>query len=284
METRTNQTVPVSQHTSQISKVKADYSHIQLTQEEIDAALHDAKAKKSAALNMEAYRKRLYSQPVYEQFNYEQLDAYVRKNHSVVNSDDLEGIRAIKAAGKVPYILDEGNREIYETLCQYFTNDPSFELDEKYSLKKGILLRGPIGCGKTSLMEMFMVNTFRPFEVISCRVIADQYSKNGSDALYGFSSLQAAYAHQNFGHKEIGICYDDLGTEEIKKNYGNEVNVMQDIIYKLYDNRNFGYFHSTTNLGSIDIAERYGDRVKSRVFEMFNVISFPASAKDWRVG
>ncbi len=284
METRSAQTQPVSQHINQISKVKADYSHVVLTQEEIDEALHQAKAKKSAAMNMEAYRQRLYATPVYEQFSYEQLDAYIRKNHNVVNADDFEGISKIKEAGNVPYILNEGNTEIYEVLCQYFSNDPSFELGEEYSLKKGILLRGPIGCGKTSLMQMFMVNTFRPFEVISCRVIADQYSKNGSDALYTFAALQPSYAHQNFGHKEIGFCYDDLGTEDNKKNFGNEVNVMQDIIYKLYDIKNFGFFHSTTNLGSADIAEIYGDRIKSRVFEMFNVISFPASAKDWRIG
>lgn len=283
METRTSQTQQVSQHISKHFNVKADYSHITLTQDEIDEALHQAKAKKDAALNMEAYKKRLYAQPVYAQFNYDDLDAYVRKTHHVVDVADTALYNALKAEGKTPYILDKTNREIYEILCQYFSNDPSFELDGIHSLKKGILLRGPIGCGKTTLMRMFCVNTFRPYEVISCRVIADNYSKNGSDALYNFSSLQPAYAHQNFGHKEIGICYDDLGTEEQKKNFGNEVNVMQDIIYKLYDNRLFGQFHCTTNLGSKEIEEIYGPRVKSRVFEMYNVISYPTSAKDWRI-
>lgn len=285
METRTAQTQPVSQHISQISSVKADYSHITLTEEEAAAAIHEAKAKKDASLRMEAYKRKLYEKPIFKQLSYDELDAIIRQKYSVVDvmdKDFSQKVAAFKENRISPYILNDTNRTIYEQLCQYFTNDEGFELSGEHELGKGILLRGPIGCGKTTLMQMFSVNSFRPFDVLSCRVIADSYSKNGSDALYNFAGLQQAYAHQNYGHKEIGLCYDDLGTEEIKKNFGNEVNVMQDIIYKLYDNKNFGFFHCTTNLGSVDIAERYGERVKSRIFEMFNVISYPGEAKDWR--
>jgi hypothetical protein len=285
METRSNQALPIAQHTGQISSVKADYSHIQLTDEEIAAAIHAAKAKKDAELRMEQYKRRLFEKPVYQQLTYDELDAMVREKYSIVDVSDADfATRSLefRKNGITPFILDDNNRTIYEQLCQYFTNDEAFELSGEYKLSKGILLRGPIGCGKTSLMQMFKVNSFRPFEVFSCRVIADNYSKNGPDALYHFSSLQAAYSHQNFGHKEIGICYDDLGTESSKKNFGNEVNVMQDILYKLYDQKNFGFFHCTTNLGSDNIEEIYGDRVISRIYEMYNVISYPSTAKDWR--
>ncbi len=286
METRANEIQPVSQHISKISNVKADYSHITLTEAEEAAAIHEAKAKKDALLRMEAYKRRLYEKPVYKQLSYDELDAIVREKHHVVDVHDqnysamIERYREQKV---LPFILNDTNRTIYEQLCQYFSNDEGFEMSDSLSLQKGILLRGPIGCGKTTLMQMFCVNSFRPYELISVRVIADSYSKNGSDALYNFSSLQRAYAQQNYGHTEIGLCYDDIGTENLKKNFGNEVNVMQDIVYKLYDLKNFSFFHGTTNLGSDGIEEMYGPRVKSRIYEMYNVISFPGTAKDWRI-
>jgi len=40
--------------------------------------------------------------------------------------------------------------------------------------------------------------------------------------------------------------------------------------------------HATTNLAAKEIEELYGKRVRSRLREMFNLISFPAETKDKR--
>jgi DNA replication protein DnaC len=40
--------------------------------------------------------------------------------------------------------------------------------------------------------------------------------------------------------------------------------------------------HITTNLNAAEIEERYGERVRSRMREQFNLISFNSSSKDKR--
>jgi DNA replication protein DnaC len=52
--------------------------------------------------------------------------------------------------------------------------------------------------------------------------------------------------------------------------------------YDLFVNRKM-LTHITTNLSSSEIEELYGERVRSRMREMFNLIAFNESAKDKRV-
>lgn len=244
-------------------KISANYDHIELSDQELAAVIHAAKAAKHVRLETEAYKAKLFQPPVYQQFTFDDLKKFVLSQ----NPD---------------YVIDESNRVIFDLLCMYFSGDPGFEFETGYSLKKGIILFGPVGCGKTRLMKIFALNSFRPYSIVSCRVVADKYSKNGSDALEFFSGMQAVYPQQNFGHMSIGRCFDDLGTEESKKNFGNEVNVMQDIIYRIYNDDTKGNFHLTTNLSSSEIEEYYGTRVRSRCRELFNLISFNAAAPDRR--
>lgn len=249
-----------------IQKISANYDHVILTEEEEKSAIdfgirHFKKAKHDEKVRID-YLNKLNAPPVYSKWDYETL-----KNNVLAKNPH--------------YIIDDGNRAIFEMLCMYFSGDEAFEL-EGMSLKKGIMLFGPIGCGKTSLMKMFAINTFNPFAVVSCRMIADKYSKDGPNALYDYSNLASCYPQQNFGHSELGRCFDDLGTEDSKKNFGNEVNVMQDIIYKIYDNELIGRFHLTTNLNSDEIEQSYGSRIRSRLREMFNVITFDKSSPDRR--
>jgi DNA replication protein DnaC len=79
-------------------------------------------------------------------------------------------------------------------------------------------------------------------------------------------------------------CFDDLGAEQSLKYYGNECNVMGEILLSRYE-----YFvshdmltHITTNLSATEMEDLYGNRVRSRLREMFNLIAFGESAKDKR--
>lgn len=245
-----------------------NYDHIQLDAEEeekvIAAAVYQAKKKKAAILNEIEYAKKINTTKQFFKMDFEKLQEFVRKKHP-------------------NYIIDDNNQEIFETLCMYFSGDPAFELQgEGFSFEKGVMLYGPIGCGKTSLMKMFAVNSFRPFSVVSCRSVADNYATEGSQSLYRYSELQPVFPDLNFGIAEIGRCFDDLGTEDDKKNFGNQVNVMQDVMYKIYDNNLLGQFHLTTNIIGDQIEAQYGARIRSRMREMFNVLSFNESAPDRR--
>lgn len=182
------------------------------------------------------------------------------------------------------FLLDDQNKEIFKLLCYYFTQDSEFE-KAGYSLKKGILLFGNIGCGKTTLMRLFSHNVTNDFVVRSCREVADEYTKTkegGPLALDYFSKLFEVYPHEHYGQKYIGCCFDDLGTEKTKKFFGNEINVMEDILQNRYDKHLIGKTHLTTNLSGEEIEEIYGRRVRSRLREMCNIIAFDEQAFDRR--
>lgn len=241
-----------------------NYDHIELTEEELATAIHQAKGKKAAMMNEIAYARKIREPKQYPKFDFETLQKYVLSKHP-------------------GYVIDDSNREIFETLCLYFSNDPAFELQgDGFSMDKGIMLYGPVGCGKTSLMKMFAINSFKPFAIASCRSVADSYAVEGSPALYRYAALQPVFPEQNFGLSEIGRCFDDLGTEDDKKNFGNQVNVMQDILFKVYDAGLKGNFHLTTNIIGDQIEDQYGARIRSRMREMFNVLIFDETAPDRR--
>lgn len=239
------------------------YNHIELTEEETTEALRGARRLKHIEIEQREYWNKVKQPVEYPRMNSEDLETFLLTN----NSD---------------FVLDEGNSEIFNRLLLYFSGDPIFE--EYGSLKKGILLYGPVGCGKTRIMNMFMQNSFRPFVINPVRKIADEYSEKdgGTYTLNKYSTLCEAYPSQNFGHKFSGRCFDDIGTEEEKKNFGNSLNVVQDVLYKIYDNRLIGNFHGTTNLNPEEIEAAYGYRIRSRMREMFNILKFDNNSPDRR--
>lgn len=245
--------------------------------------IHRAKAAKSARLNEAEYLQKLREPKKYHQFKYDDLKAFVVKNNNIIRYDDLIRLEAAEKAKERYFLIDQHNEDIFEMLCLYFSGDESFEMQgDGFSLDKGIMLFGGVGCGKTTLMKMFSVNSFKPFAINPCRIISDEYAKGGSDSLYKYSELQPVYPHLNYGIANIGRSFDDLGTEDNKSHFGNKVNVMQDIFYKIYENNLIGYFHTTTNITGDEIGEFYGSRIKSRMREMFNVIVFDSNSPDRR--
>jgi energy-coupling factor transporter ATP-binding protein EcfA2 len=169
---------------------------------------------------------------------------------------------------------------IYKLLVHTFQNAVEAE-KQGISLRKGILLTGPVGCGKTSLMTL--LRQFQPPDkrlvVRSCRDISFEFINDGYSVINKFSN-QAFYHEQ-----PIAYCFDDLGTENSLKYFGNECNVMAEILLSRYDlfiSRGM-ITHLTTNLNSSEIEILYGLRVRSRLRELFNLIAFDANANDKRV-
>ena len=143
------------------------------------------------------------------------------------------------------------------------------------------MLSGPVGCGKTSLMRLFntlLLPQFK-YQVRSCRDISYEFNRDGYTVIHKYSS-----GSYNRGLHKL-YCFDDLGTENHLKFYGVECNVMAEILLSRYDQFCLQGLqtHLTTNLTSMDIEEQYGKRVRSRMREMFNLLSFDAGSKDKRV-
>ena len=166
-------------------------------------------------------------------------------------------------------------------LLAYFLNDVNNSQKFNVSLRKGILLSGPVGCGKTSLMTLLPLFLELDDRCIlkSCRDVSFEFINEG------FKVIQR-YGRGSFNnHTPKAYCFDDLGTENNLKYYGNDCNVMAEILLSRYDmfvSRKM-ITHLTTNLNSSEIESIYGIRVRSRMREMFNLISFDKTSKDKRI-
>ena len=147
-------------------------------------------------------------------------------------------------------------------------------------LAKGIMLAGPIGCGKTSIMTLmkFLAVAENKFLFKSCRNISFEFIQDGYEVIHKYST-----GKPNISTAKI-ICFDDLGTENNLKYFGNECNVMAEILlsrYDLFTNKKM-VTHLTTNLVASEIEANYGNRVRSRLREMVNIVAFDKSVRDKR--
>jgi DNA replication protein DnaC len=112
--------------------------------------------------------------------------------------------------------------------------------------------------------------------------IKGKQAESGVKLLWGTSTPRL---HQ----KKAGIiCFDDLGTESNLKYFGNECNVMGEILLSRYDAFTHPELskrlktHLTTNLSASEIEQFYGNRIRSRLRESFNLIAFNNNSKDKR--
>ena len=169
--------------------------------------------------------------------------------------------------------IHKGDKEILLKLCSYFIRDhincKKFGIDPN----KGSLVSGPVGCGKTSLMKLlpFLVPHLRKYLLMPCRNIVFAFNQLGYKTIedYGKSSV---------------FCFDDVGVEPMGRHYGKDCNVIGEILLSRYEL----FLHTplktygTTNLNAAELEERYGERVRSRMRELFNLIAFDQSTPDKR--
>jgi hypothetical protein len=199
--------------------------------------------------------------------------------------DFTQCLASIESIGKKLYhpgfaVIADDYEIIYKLLI-YFLKDSSEAGKHNLSFRKGILLSGPVGCGKTSLMNIirFFQKPEERFILRSCRDVSFEFIQDGYSVIHKYSKL--SFKNDN----PRTWCFDDLGTENNLKYYGNNCNVMAEILLSRYDlfvSRSM-LTHLTTNLNSSEIEELYGTRIRSRLREQFNLIAFSESAKDKRV-
>lgn len=156
------------------------------------------------------------------------------------------------------------------------------QLPELFSAKRGIIIVGEYGCGKTLCMKVCR-QVFRYGRFISTRHIMREFQIIGEEIIenYGRFSFVKGEHNNLLRDKPINYCFDDLGiNDSVKNRYGNTSNVMAEIILDRYDGfLDYGmksYF--TTNKTADQIEELYGDRVRDRLKEMCNLIVMPGNS------
>ncbi len=250
-----------------------NYDHIILSDEEIESitksALREARKKIHFQIENKKYWDKVNAPVEYPKFNHLQTLSHFLRISRELNPK---------------FELNHHNERIINILAKYFSGDESVS-EFGISLRKGIMLVGPVGCGKTSIMKAFAKNTNNPFAFVTARKVAADYTdkKDGGDyVIQKYSALQQAYPQQNFGFDKIGCCFDDIGVEQTQKHFGNERDVIAEVIYSRYDSGLHNKTHFTANMTADDIENTYGSRIRSRLREMCNFIEFDVNTPDFR--
>jgi DNA replication protein DnaC len=264
-----------------LKEVLENYSHITLTDDEILEAMIAGKIKKEEELRIAALREK-------EKANREQ-------SKQLWNFDVIRTFMVGRAKelfqGK--FILDESNDLFFDTLCEYFTESEKFcksatklvdddnVNEDDFSLQKGLLIPGNFGTGKTWMMKLFQKNARQTYWIRTAKEISQAYLNSEDKKIpeeYTTLFKNPINDASVFYQPVSGLCIDDLGSESKKNNFGNIMNVVGDLIESRYEKKFTGlYLHATTNLSAEELKGFYGERVISRMREIFNFIELPGS-------
>lgn len=194
--------------------------------------------------------------------------------------------KAYREEWGVEFMIPHHSRDIYQSLCFYFTGDLRME-DYGLSGRKGLMMYGNVGSGKTVMMDLFARNNVQSYKLVSCEQIEAEYRRGkGTDAtLEKYSQmLYNEYKQAYYGQSYLGYCFDDFGSEKTSVNYGDVRELMYNILTARYNSVpcKGPRTHLTSNLTLEMIAQRYNERLIDRLKQMFNLIEFPSDAPSLR--
>ena len=171
-----------------------------------------------------------------------------------------------------------------EPIIKYFAVDDEFFKCENLvknmnepSFKKGLLIIGKYGNGKTSILRT-LSTMFNHFKMpIRFRTV------NSHDLVTEWESISSQGGRHLFFEKYLCsmLHIDDVKKERKASNYGT-VEIIRDILEKRYDKKlktfitcNYRESDKEGNLKDALIEfSRYGNHIYDRLFEMFNIIEF----------
>jgi DNA replication protein DnaC len=131
--------------------------------------------------------------------------------------------------------------------------------------KKGILMLGAIGVGKSTLFKDEFKGTHKDGRTYNGFVTAH-------DIVKAFNRLginEFMNEFRNVACPKIE-CVDDIGTEIVGNYYGSKLDVIEYLIQEWYSKGYKPCF--TTNLNPSELTQRYGARVFDRLKEMCYIV------------
>jgi DNA replication protein DnaC len=186
-------------------------------------------------------------------------------------------------------IVDEQNKLPIDIFISWATGNEKRMLELGVNPRKGLLLRGNPGSGKSimfrTLRELLKhdeyYHLYRKLTYTTAEAVAKKFIIGGEKELnkYTTDAVRFDYGRPNLSH----VCFDDLGNEEAKKHFGNFKEVMKDVITERYDHFvDHGLISCfTTNLTMDDIESRYDQRVRSRLEQMCNIVGIGSNKEKY---
>ena len=205
-------------------------------------------------------RKLLGQERIQEAKKYEPVQPVYRNAHEAISMpmDSNKWLQGFKTMYRMIWDRDFIEEPEAVNLVQYFN---------KSDMKKGALVMGKPGNGKTTIMQTLsrlLTYTDQPrFDVYYVPVIVNNFSKHGAIAIDECIRRPA--------------CIDDMGAEVSAMHYGLKLNMSQELIEKRYVNNVLT--HYTTNLMPEELREYVGERAYDRLKKQCKLFVFKSDSK-----
>lgn len=194
-------------------------------------------------------------------------------------TDYYEALECIKAIGESRdprFVLDDENRFVYANIAKWVVGDQTAKAQNPEtgdpvpaSLTKGIYIGGNTGSGKSWCLELNAILAEAVRARMKVRGVIEPLKWKNHRA-FDIATYYSRYGEIDpfVGPTIIGI--QDVGSEPAEAVYmGNRNDVIRQLLEQRGDNRH-KITLITSNLTYADIEARYGDRVASRFYGMFN--------------
>lgn len=208
------------------------------------------------------------AKPMTKEWLYREFKQHFLKNERIAFSENEYTIENVKPL--IYYFIGD---------FKNFKNCKNVNQISKPSLKKGLLIIGDYGNGKTTMMKAFE-SALKPTNIIFKGFTANEIVKM-------YEACENPTDKKEFDKKTLrGTRYfDDILTEREASNYGKS-NLFKDIFEERYNKQLRTYITCNYKEGYVgDIQKgleqfgaKYGGRVYDRLFEMFNVIQFTGNS------
>ena len=177
--------------------------------------------------------------------------------------------------------VDENNKLFLDVICRYFANDLSFEKVTNGELRKGLLIYGNCGTGKSSMFDIVQRVSLKYnlrhlyFTNISVHDVVNQFNKESTqNKLEGGESIIDKYSRGP-------VHFDDLGTEKMVQAWGIKENLFDRLLQTRYNGFKAKGTKTfvTTNLSIQELQRNYSKQVKDRLYQMFNFIELNGESR-----
>ena len=203
--------------------------------------------------------------------------------------DGMEVVIEIGKGYSPDFVIDKHNDYVYRNIVKWIHGDETMQAIDPHTkklttgrLKAGIYIAGTTGTGKSWCMDILRdyARLVRP----QIHFTPDEYATQLIWSSYNASDITNEYTQlgniREIEDKRL-LCIQDLGCEPTEVAYmGNRANVIKSLIERRGDTRN-RMLLVTSNIPIEGIADRYGDRVSSRLHQMCNY--FILTGKDRRL-